>query len=238
MEGFKARVLEICFVFLEGDDAWVRIVGLGLGFHFEAKGPAVLLMKMNPEAVFFLGEPLDMFFKVAENGLFIGGEWIVQFQFRLLLRANREAQAGQGEDVRDAEGGGAVALLEEWLEFFEWLVPRSGVVVVIGLIDGVGEGVDGLGGEEALRLLIDALEGLGGNEVLGENLGRRQGGAAEWRTRKGEVPGDFLQAADSVAIAGNVEEGAKQITVNGERVVQFPGAEELPEQEGAANGGT
>ena len=64
MEGFKARVLEICFVFLEAEDVLFRIAGLGLAFYCEAKGPAVLLMKLNPEAVFFLGEHLDMFFKV------------------------------------------------------------------------------------------------------------------------------------------------------------------------------
>ena len=46
------------------------------------------------------------------------------------------------------------------------------------------------GVKEALRLLIDVLEVFGQNEVLSENLGRRQGGAAEWRTRNPEVPGD------------------------------------------------
>jgi hypothetical protein len=53
---------------------------------------------------------------------------------------------------------------------------------------------------------------------------------------KGRGVGRFSLSCVLRGEAGNLEEGAKQIAVNGERVLRFLGAEELPEQKGAANG--
>ena len=50
-----------------------------------------------------------------------------------------------------------------------------------------------------------------------------------------QVPGDFLQAAGTVSIAGDLEESAEQVAVDVKSVLGLPGAEELPEEECAAD---